>query len=125
MASTSDLALSPDPTIELDSQRPAPAEHDVKANSNTPAAAVLRVNPADRQNLGPTDLSLLDGILDRIQAMGFIDGKSSVYDQIGFKTDDREIYAPPAAHLVASIEGLAKGPPLPSEPEVHKAQASD
>jgi hypothetical protein len=57
--------------------------------------------------------------------MGLTDGQSSVYDQIGFKTDDREIYTPPAAHLVASIEGLTEGPPLPPEPEVHKAQASD
>jgi hypothetical protein len=35
-----------------------------------------------------------------------LDGQSSVYDQIGCKTDDREIYVPPTTHLVAIVEDL-------------------
>lgn len=42
--------------------------------------------------MDPIDLSLLNGILARIQAMGITDNQSSVYDQIGLKAVDREIY---------------------------------
>ena len=56
--------------------------------------------------MDPTDLSLLNEMLDRIQNLGISDGQSSVYDQIGLKADDREIYVPPTTHLVATVEDL-------------------
>lgn len=40
------------------------------------------------------------------------DGQSSVYDKIGLKPDDREIYVPPNAHLVATIKALAEDAPV-------------
>ena len=33
-------------------------------------------------------------------------GKTSVYDHIGLKADDRKIYIPPTTHLVATIDDL-------------------
>lgn len=59
-----------------------------------------------------TCLSLLNELLDRVRAMDKTDGQSSVYDKIGLKPDDREIYVPPNAHLVATIKALAEDAPL-------------
>lgn len=73
-----------------------------------------------------TNLSLLNGILDQIQAMGIIDGWSSVYDQIGLKYDNRETYISSITHLVATVEDLAEGSPLlPPEPRTDWVQISD
>ena len=38
--------------------------------------------------------------------MSILDGKTSVYDQIRLKDDDREIYIPPTTHLVGTIDDL-------------------
>ena len=46
-------------------------------------------------------------MLDRIQSLSISDGRTSVYDRIGLKADDREIYVPPTTHLVATIDDLA------------------
>ena len=43
-------------------------------------------------------------MLDRIQRMSFSDNKTSVYDQIRLKADDRAI--PPTTHLVATVHEL-------------------
>ena len=56
--------------------------------------------------MGPTDLSLLNKMLDRIQSLRISDGQSSVYDQIGLKADDTKIYVPPTTHLVATVKDL-------------------
>ena len=45
--------------------------------------------------------------------MGITDSQSSVYDQIVLKADDREIYIPLLPQLVATIEDMAEGSPLP------------
>ena len=45
----------------------------------------------------------INKILDRIQNLAI---SSSVYDQIGCKADDGEIYIPPTTHLVATIDDL-------------------
>jgi hypothetical protein len=56
--------------------------------------------------MDPEELSKLDEMLDRIRSMSISDGKTSVYNQIGLKADDREIYAPPTTHLVATVDDL-------------------
>jgi hypothetical protein len=56
--------------------------------------------------MNPDELSHLNEMLDRIQSMSISDGKTSVYNQIGLKADDREIYIPPTTHLVATIDDL-------------------
>ena len=45
-------------------------------------------------------------MLDRIRRMSISDGKTSIYNQIGLKSDDREIYIPPTTHLVATVDDL-------------------
>jgi hypothetical protein len=34
------------------------------------------------------------------------DGKTSIYNKIGLKADDREIYIPPTTHLVTMVDDL-------------------
>jgi hypothetical protein len=56
--------------------------------------------------MDPEELSKLDEMLDRIRSMSISDGKTSVYNQIRLKADNREIYTPPTTHLVATIDDL-------------------
>jgi hypothetical protein len=119
---TADPASGPDLTPMLGYQGSASVEHDCIAD---PVTTILWVDPVNCHNLEPTDLLLLNGILDRIQALGISDGQSSVYDQIGLKTDDSKIRTPLATHLVATIKGSTKGSPLPPEQEAHGAQVPD
>lgn len=57
------------------------------------------------------DVSSLNELLGRNQAMGITNGQPSVYDLIGLKPDDSEIHIPPITHLVATIEDPAEGSP--------------
>jgi hypothetical protein len=56
--------------------------------------------------MDPEELSQLDEMLDRIRSMSISDGKTSVYNQIGLKSDNREIYTPPTTHRVTTIDDL-------------------
>jgi hypothetical protein len=56
--------------------------------------------------MNPEELSHLNEMLDHIQSMSISNGKTTVYDQIGLKADDREIYIPPTTHLVTTIDDL-------------------
>ena len=61
------------------------------------------ISPANNQVMDLVDLSHLNEVLDRIQNLAI---SSLVYDQIGCKADDREIYIPPSIHLVAMVKDL-------------------
>lgn len=67
---------------------------------------LLQISPAYGVSMDPEELSQLDEMLDRIQSMSISDDKTSVYNQIGLKADNREIYTPPTTHLVATVEDL-------------------
>ena len=56
--------------------------------------------------MNPEELSQLHEMLDYIQSLSISDGQTSVYDKIGLKADDQEIYVPPTTHLVAMINDL-------------------
>lgn len=103
-----DPALSPD---LADIPRLASVEHCPSMTSNTLGMAILWIDPKYSENMDPTDLSLLNELLDLIQAMGIFDGQSSVYHQIGLKPDDTEIHVPPITHLVTTIENVAEDYP--------------
>ena len=60
----------------------------------------LHVNSELAEQLDPMELSSLNELLDRIAAMGV----ATDYDQIGPKTDLREINSPHAIHHVAVVE---------------------
>ena len=54
--------------------------------------------------MNPEELSHLNEMLERIQRLSI--SNSLVYDKIGLKADDREIYIPPTTHLVATVDDL-------------------
>ena len=60
----------------------------------------LRVNSEYSKQMGPTELSSLNELLDRIAALEV----ASDYDQIGLKPDQREINSPPITHQIAVVE---------------------
>ena len=60
----------------------------------------LHVNSELAEQLDPMELSSLNELLDRIAAPGV----TTDYDQIGLKTDLREINSPQATHHVAVVE---------------------
>ena len=60
----------------------------------------LHVNSEFAEQLDPMELSSVNELLDRIAALGV----ATDYDQIGLKTDLREINSPQATHHVAVVE---------------------
>ena len=54
----------------------------------------LRVDPEYSAWMDPTELSSLNGLLDRITALGV----ATDYDRIGLKPDQRETKTPPITH---------------------------
>ena len=60
----------------------------------------LHVNSEFTEQLDPMELSSVNKLLDRIAALGV----ATDYNQIGLKTDLREIYSPQATHHVAVVE---------------------
>ena len=64
----------------------------------------LHVNSEFAEQLDPMELSSVNELLDRIAALGV----ATDYDQIGLKTDLREINSLPITHLVAVVEERAK-----------------
>ena len=60
----------------------------------------LRVSSESAEQLDPVDLSSVNELLDRIAALGV----TTDYNQIGLKTDLREINSPQATHHVAVVE---------------------
>ena len=62
--------------------------------------SVLRINLEFAEQLDPMELSSVNELLDRIAALGV----ATDYDQIGLKTDLREINSPQATHHVAVVE---------------------
>jgi len=50
--------------------------------------------------MDPTELSYLNGLLDRNAALGV----TSDYDRIGLTTDQREIESPPITHQITVVE---------------------
>ena len=60
----------------------------------------LRVSPKAVEQLDPIELSSVNELLDRIAALGV----ATDYNQIGLKTDLREINSPQATHHVALVE---------------------
>ena len=60
----------------------------------------LHVSSEFAERLDPIELSSVNELLDRIAALGV----TTDYDQIGHKTDLREIYSPQATHHVAVVE---------------------
>ncbi len=60
----------------------------------------LHVNSEFTEQLHPMDLSSVNELLDRIAALGV----ATDYDQIGLKTDLREINSPQVTHHVAVVE---------------------
>ena len=61
----------------------------------------LHVNSELAEQLDPIELSSINELLDRFAALGV----ATDYDQIGPKTDLREINSPQATHHVAVVEG--------------------
>ena len=60
----------------------------------------LHVNSEFAEQLDPMELSSVNKLLDRIAALGV----ATDYDQIGLKTDLREINSPQATHHVVVVE---------------------
>ena len=60
----------------------------------------LRVGPKAAERLDPIELSSVNELLDRIAALGV----ATDYNQIGLKTDLREINSPQATHHAAVVE---------------------
>ena len=60
----------------------------------------LHVNSEFTEQLDPMELSSVNELLDRIAALGV----ATDYDQIGLKTDLREINSPEATHHVVVVE---------------------
>ena len=60
----------------------------------------LHVNSELAEQLDPMELSSVNELSDRIAALGV----ATNYDQIGLKTDLREINSPQATHHVAVVE---------------------
>ena len=60
----------------------------------------LHVNSEFAEQLDPTDLSSVNELLDRIAALGV----ATDYNQIGLKTDLREINSPQVTHHVTVVE---------------------
>ena len=60
----------------------------------------LHVNSEFVEQLDPMELSSVNELLDRIAALGF----ATDYDQIGLKTDLREINSPQATNHVTVVE---------------------
>ena len=61
----------------------------------------LHVNSELAEQVNPIELSSINELLDRFAALGV----ATDYDQIGPKTDLREINSPQATHHVAVVEG--------------------
>ena len=60
----------------------------------------LHVSPEFAEQMDPVELSSLNGLLDRIAALGV----ATDYDRIGLKPDLREINSPPVTHQIAVVE---------------------
>ena len=60
----------------------------------------LHVNSEFAEQLDPMELSSVNELLDRIAALGV----ATDYDQIGIKTDLREINSPQVTHHVVVVE---------------------
>ena len=60
----------------------------------------LRINSEFAEQLDPMELSSVNELLDRIAALGV----ATDYDQIGLKTDLREINSPQTTHHVAMVQ---------------------
>ena len=60
----------------------------------------LHVNSEFAEQLDPIELSSVNELLDRIAALG----AATDYNQIGLKTDLREINSPQVTHHVAVVE---------------------
>ena len=61
------------------------------------------------KQMGPTELSSLNELLDRIAALGV----ATDYGRIGLKPNQREIKSPPITHQVAVIkEQINNSPPM-------------
>ena len=60
----------------------------------------LHINSEFAEQLDPMELSSVNELLDRIAALGV----ATDYDQIGLKTDLREINSPQATHHVVVVE---------------------
>ena len=84
---------------------PTPALHEANDTSGD-LPVVLQVSPAYSQAMDPEELSHLNEMLDHIQSLSISNSQTSVYDKIGLKADDREIYVPPTTHLVATVDDL-------------------
>ena len=66
----------------------------------------LHVNSEFAEQLDPMELSSVNELLDHFAALGV----AMDYDQIGPKTDLREINSPQATHHVAVVEGQCGDP---------------
>ena len=60
----------------------------------------LRVDPEYSARMDPTELSSLNGLLDRMAALGV----ATNYDRVGLKPDQREIKTLPITHQIAVVE---------------------
>ena len=86
----------------------------------------LHISSEFAEQLDPIELSSVNELLDRIAALGV----ATDYDQIGLKTDLREINSPQATHHVVVVEEQCGNPsstlktnyvriPDPSMPDSH------
>ena len=64
----------------------------------------LRINSEFAEQLDPMELSSVNELLDCIAALGV----TTDYDQIGLKTDLREINSPQATHHVVVVEEIGR-----------------
>ena len=60
----------------------------------------LRIGSGLAEQMDPMELSSLNGLLDRIAALGV----ATDYDRIGLKPDQREINSPSVTHQIAVVE---------------------
>ena len=92
-APISKVAADLEPTPAQGQESPSDPPHAENTLSYTPG--ILQVSPAYSQAMDSKELSHLNEMLDRIQSMSISDDKTLVFDKIGLKANDREIYIPP------------------------------
>ena len=100
-----DLASSPEPNIASSDQMSSLTGKTLEAMS-VGILGKLQLSPAFSQDMGEADKELLSDMLDRVQSLAILDGRTSVYDQIWEKSRGVGIFNPPSTHLVTTIEDL-------------------
>ena len=107
-ASTMGPALESKP---VDIFRSSSDGHCPDSTLSAPGMTKLWIDCMYSKNMDSVDITSLNEFLNRIQAMMISNDQPTVYDLIGLKPDDMEIYASPITHPISTTEEPTGGSP--------------